>query len=154
MRLQDLYESNEDIKQVVDLIKSNQLPGKEMSIDRAAHLLASKNKLAFSTAYKKTKKAMRTLEENSLGTYIEGRRGHGSRFKADRALDEVITFEEVPGAYKPRQQTPSPRLTERKEQFHLRHDFTVVLTLPQDLTRDEAKRLSIWVGILAYGGST
>ena len=93
--------------------------------------------------------AFRELENLDCGRYIEGRHGHDSRFDWQQTKSLVASraaqsFESDPEA-----------ITDETEEtydydvldhaFYLREDYLVNLTLPVDLTENEAKRLAAFV---------
>lgn len=100
----------------------------------------------------------RFLEGLRVGTTTIGRRGKKTRFEFKRSLSELSAIvtepsskasagtakEEIPGASKVTEASASLFL----HRFPVRQDFTLEFSLPVDLTRDEAERLSSFIRAL------
>lgn len=89
-RVKRVYEHNPDVRLVIDLAEQRNLGKKEINLSTVASLLCKQTKVTYSIAYGVVKRAFREFERVSAGKYIEGRRGHGSRFIFNESLQELI----------------------------------------------------------------
>jgi hypothetical protein len=102
----------------------------------------------------------RELETAGCGKYIEGRRGHSSRFewyapmngvglaaKGEQNLVEgLVASEAVP----PVNVDSLDREESIAHTFYLRPDFPIKILLPKDLRSVEAERIADWVKTLPF----
>jgi hypothetical protein len=118
----------------------------------------------------RTIQVLKTLEEEQLGKFTTGRRGHKSRFEAPRglrALSEILESKTYPqhapsqqpkpthldGANSGTHQEPARERVGTKtltHQFMVRPDFPLSITLPVDLTGTEASRLADFIKSLPF----
>jgi hypothetical protein len=114
---------------------------------------------------------LRELEEEKWGTFTTGRRGHKSRFEAPRglrALSELLSpkaqsdhepnyqaeqpkFNDVSGYKESVTKEPASRQGQRETrtyQFPLRPDYQISITVPVDMTENEASRVSEFIKLL------
>lgn len=96
------------------------------------------------------------LEEYGAGEFIEGRRGHPSRFRWSVDSINVTTMDvphvpqihvEQPVRY---QEQPAHVPTLIAHRYQLRADLAIALQLPSDLTPTEAHRLSQFIQSLPF----
>jgi len=149
--LRTLYESNIAAKALCDLMGSRQRNQSETKLTRMLSLLKREG---HEVRKGEVIGAFRELERIGCGQYVEGRHGWPSRFvwsvgslSACQAaqgeasdvepLDEADDETELPA--------DDDALTHT---FHLRSDYQIELSLPVDLSPNEAKRLAMFIRAL------
>lgn len=96
------------------------------------------------------------LDETTIGTFVIGRRGAQSRFEwAVRLTDVGYAYAGEIEEVEPASQNDLQDETVLDEQlveheYRLRPDLKVVLSLPSNLTKREAERLSSYIATLPY----
>lgn len=96
------------------------------------------------------------LDETAIGTFVIGRRGASSRFEwAVRLTDVGYAYAGEIEEIEPASQNDledeivlNEQLVEHE--YRLRPDLKVVLSLPSNLTKREAERLSSYIATLPY----
>lgn len=102
-------------------------------------------------------RVLKKLQELGCGTFVPGRRGHKSRFEWDASLvsvgqvaaGEAEEFEDAPDYLEEKDSSESQMLEHR---FWLRHDLSVIVELPEDLSGSEAVRLSHHIAAIPFAG--
>jgi hypothetical protein len=142
-----------------------ELSESEISIDVDSLLTYMPN---LDNARQRTIQFLKQLQEEKLGTFTTGRRGHKSRFEAPRGLQalselldittnaeheanhqaresKVKNFDSSSDGVKREPVSKQGGVRTLTYQFPLRPDYPLPLTLPVDLTGAEASRLSDFI---------
>jgi len=170
--LQEMYGTNDVFKALFDQLAAREKNSRATKTDRMLKLLYD---LGRSADRREVIQFFRGLERAGCGRYVEGRRGHPSRFEWTARLSSVglvaagkqakvqplgeeefsFTFDDIDE--QPLMQPTMPlsstdgiaeSVGDVRHPFRLRPDKTVSLVLPNDLTPQEAQRLSDFVKTL------
>lgn len=157
--LKNTYKSDELAEYVFDYLAERQRNHRITSPER---LMAILSQGSFTVNKGDVIRFFRKLEEAGCGKYVEGRRGHRSRFVWYVRMSDVgqaaqgskETVEEIP---QDEVESVSDEVDDEGEleetithDFVLRPDFSLRLTLPLDLKTSEASRISDWVRTLPF----
>lgn len=147
--LRDAYSKSANFKAIFDFLGERKKDSSITKTDRLMSVLAQKG-----TALdrKDAIDFFRTIENAGCGEYIEGRRGHPSRFSWEVSLRSVAqvargTTEAVEAIIEDDSNGEEALMMEHS--FRLRAGLAVALSLPDDLTIAEGERLSDFVRTLA-----
>jgi hypothetical protein len=154
--LKSLYSSAEVAKAVLDDFAIRQRNQRKTKLDQLLFRLASSG-----VSRSEVIRVFRKLEELGYGEFVEGRRGHPSRFEwlfdlvtvgraaagSSQVIEEVRTSAEEEDEADALPVMPPGSLSHK---FQLRPDWQVDLILPIDFTTREALRLSDFIKTLPF----
>ena len=143
-QLRTLYQNNSGVRVIVDHMAARQRNQTETKLKRILSLLQNDGHAARKP---EIIAAFRELESAGCGEYVEGRHGWPSRFVwSVGSLSACQTAQGQDVAIEPVTMDDDDATPETlTHTFHLRPDHDIELTLPIDLTANEAARIAKFV---------
>ncbi|WP_407468887.1 hypothetical protein ABFU38_20965 [Xanthomonas campestris pv. raphani] len=152
--LKKIYEENEAVKFICDHMSGRLKNQNETTLHRIFHYVGKEG-----ADIKRSEliAAFRLLEESECGNYVEGRHGWKSRFVW--AVKSKLVAAAAQGA-----ETGAALIAEEdiyeeiddegdemiEHTYVLRHNLSITIELPADLSRSEAQRLSQFIDSLSF----
>jgi len=156
--LQTLYSSSRKAATLFDYLSSRERNYRETRPETL--MLRVSQQSGFTFERSEMIRFLRSIENAGCGKYIEGRRGHNSRFvwhvrmsdvgrvaKGEQIEVSVVNGEETATMEPDGAAQEEAAITHR---FYLRPNFLVEMNLPKDVRTTEAERIADWVKTLPF----
>ena len=149
IELQDLYESNQAARSLLDYYAERERSSKKTSVDRA-EFVTGEDYYDLVAVFKK-------LESIGVGKFLVGRKGHESRMVWDY---DVVSIGQAAQS-KEDELEPVPKDAEENDgredevkmkdhEFYLRPDLKLSLTLPDNFTVEDANKMKAWIDFIIF----
>jgi hypothetical protein len=149
--LQTMYEEGGVVAYIFDYFASRHKGSSVTKTDRLLQILYQQGQ---AISRSEAIQFLRALEEAGCGRYVEGRRGHVSRF--EWFVNLIAVGEAAAGTQPTTGQMFEPDDLDNVDEDLLRHEYrlrpelVVCLDLPHDLTPSEAGRLAEYIKTLPF----
>lgn len=148
--LRDFYQQDRAARPILDHFASRERNWTNSTVDRL------QTNLAGAVSRGEVIAVFRRLEELGCGSFKAGRKGWSSRFEWAFGMVDVGRAAAGEGA-EPETLSADEKSTEEEEsagvvdhRFQLRRELAIVISLPEDLTKNEASRLADFVRTLPF----